>query len=306
MDSRQLEILTAVADLGSFSQAAKHLHTVQSNVSSHVGKLEDELGLVLIDRATMTLTYEGEKVVARARRIAAEFAAISDDLLSSGDDIHGTVRVGVIGSTGRWLVPRLLDASISKHPNLRLVMTEASSPILVSQLVANRIDLALVNLPVDDPLVRTRRLFDEDLLCIAPSGHPLAAYESTGLQVAELARHRLLLGPPGTQVRDDFEVAAEREGVTISPLAELDGMRLIALLATSGYAPALLPASAVPTILTGDYVRISVEGLPRRAAGLAVRRRGLESTPVKRFRELLLDVMRTEGANQPGVYLRLT
>ncbi len=305
MDSRQLEILTAVADLGSFSLAAKHLRTVQSNVSSHVAKLEDELGTILIDRATMTLTHEGEKVVSRARRIAAEFSAIGDDLASKGDDIHGAVRIGMIGSTGRWLVPRLLDASLSKHPNLRLVMTEASSPILVDQLVANRIDLALVNLPIDDPAVRTRKLFEEDLLCIAPSSHPLAAFAADGIHVTELAQHRILVGPPGTQVRDDLDIAAQREGVEISPLAELDGMRLIALLATSGYAPALLPASAVPTILTGDYVRITVDGLPRRAAGLAVRRRGLESTPARKFRELLVDVLRTEAANQPGVYLRL-
>ncbi|HET7721324.1 MAG TPA: LysR family transcriptional regulator, partial [Acidimicrobiales bacterium] len=72
MDLRQLAALVAVAETGTFSAAAEALHTVQSNVSTHVARLERELGVTLVDRAAGRLTEEGELVVARARRIQGE------------------------------------------------------------------------------------------------------------------------------------------------------------------------------------------------------------------------------------------
>ena len=76
MDLRQLNALVAVAEHGSFSGAARALHTVQSNISTHVARLERELGVTLIDRATTTLTEEGEVVVRRATRVQHELEAL--------------------------------------------------------------------------------------------------------------------------------------------------------------------------------------------------------------------------------------
>ncbi|MEN3273610.1 MAG: hypothetical protein V7636_2371, partial [Actinomycetota bacterium] len=72
MDLRQLAALVAVAETGTFSAAADVLHTVQSNVSTHIARLERELGVTLVDRAAGRLTEEGVAVVARARRVQAE------------------------------------------------------------------------------------------------------------------------------------------------------------------------------------------------------------------------------------------
>src|SRR5690606_24195557 len=110
VDLRQLNALLAVADHGSFSAAAKAMHTVQSNVSTHVARLEKEVGATLIDRASGLLTEEGEIVAARARRIQAELEAMASDLASLDDAIAGSVRVGVIGTTARWLVPPLMES----------------------------------------------------------------------------------------------------------------------------------------------------------------------------------------------------
>ena len=82
MDLRQLNHLIAVAEHQSFSAAARALHTVQSNVSTHVAKLEKELGAALIDRHTMQPTAEGRAVLERARRIRTELQAINDDIVS--------------------------------------------------------------------------------------------------------------------------------------------------------------------------------------------------------------------------------
>src|SRR3954467_10541432 len=101
MDLRQLAAVTAVADHRSFSAAARALHTVQSNVSTHIAHLERELGATLVDRGTGRLTEAGELVVGRARRVHAELDALAADVESSLGQISGQVRLGVIGTTGR-------------------------------------------------------------------------------------------------------------------------------------------------------------------------------------------------------------
>ena len=91
MDLRQIQALIAIADHGSFSAAAASLHTVQSNVSSHVARLEKELGVQLVDRHRGQLTEEGQAVVERARRIAGEIEAMVADVAALGNEIEGSV-----------------------------------------------------------------------------------------------------------------------------------------------------------------------------------------------------------------------
>src|SRR5258705_13840954 len=110
MDLRQLAALVAVGETGTFSAAADRLHTVQSNVSTHVARLERELGVTLVDRAGGRLTEEGKAVVARARRVQGELDALTPDVASMRDEVIGGVRMGGSGTTRRGLVPPLVSA----------------------------------------------------------------------------------------------------------------------------------------------------------------------------------------------------
>src|SRR3954447_8856049 len=127
MDLRQLAALVAVADTGTFSAAADALHTVQSNISTHVARLERELGATLVDRAAGRLTEEGELVVARARRIHAELDALAADVTSLRADVAGATRLGMIGTTGRWLVPAVLVAMETRHPKVKVTVLEGNT-----------------------------------------------------------------------------------------------------------------------------------------------------------------------------------
>src|SRR5690242_16181087 len=162
MDLRQLNALVAVADHGSFSAAARALHTVQSNVSTHVARLETELGTTLVDRSNGALTEAGDVVVARARHVQAELDALASDVASMNAEVTGDVRVGVIGTTARWLVPRLIDEMGAHHPKVHVIVVDATTTSLLPRLESGHLDLAVVNLPVDEPDVATQHLFDED------------------------------------------------------------------------------------------------------------------------------------------------
>ncbi|HET9602519.1 MAG TPA: LysR family transcriptional regulator [Acidimicrobiales bacterium] len=299
MDLRQLAALVAVADHGSFSAAARALYTVQSNVSAHIAHLERELGVTLVDRAKGRLTSEGDVVVARARRVQRELEDLSADARSMGDEVSGEARVGVIGTTARWLVPQLLTAVHAAHPRVQVIILEANTTSLVPQLVAGRIDLAVVNLPVDDPEIEATVLFEEELVLLATRDSPLANRDEVSF--AELARHPLVLPPHGTALRHDLEAEAHRTGVVLQPMAEIDGVRLMASLAFDGYCSTVVPTTAVPGWLKGEFSRVPIAGMAPRQVGLARRRRAMLSASARAVAEVLHTVIAAKGPRQKGV-----
>ncbi|HEY2429899.1 MAG TPA: LysR family transcriptional regulator [Acidimicrobiales bacterium] len=290
MDLRQLAALVAVADHGGFSAAADALHTVQSNVSSHVARLERELGVTLVDRHGGKLTEEGALVVARARRISGELEGAVSDLAALRHEIVGPARLGMIGTTARWLVPRVLAMVSERHPGVHLVVVDATSTSLEPRLLAGELDLAVVNLPVPGRDLTCESLFDEDLLLVVPAGHPLAG--RAGLEMAELADVELILPPPGTAFRGELDAAAVTAGVVLRPMAEVDGLRLIAGMAMEGRGPAIVPATGVSGPSDPDLWRaLPVRGLPRRRVGVAQRRRSLPAAPTTAVLEVLRQVV---------------
>jgi DNA-binding transcriptional LysR family regulator len=285
MDLKHLQALVGIADTGSFSAAALSIGTVQSNISAHVARLERELEVQLVDRASGRLTEEGEVVVARARRVTQEIEAMVADVTALREEIVGTVRLGMIGTTGRWLVPQLFDLLRVRHPHIHLNVAEGSSVQLEQQLASGQLDLAVVTFPLSGDEILAAELFDEDLMVVLPHEHPLSTKGSIALE--DLADLELLLPAPGTALRAEIDLATVPARVELTPAMELDGVRLIAALAFDGYGPAILPATAVPGNLRGQFSVLPVAGLPRRRVGVAQRRRGLPSAPVRAVVDVL-------------------
>jgi DNA-binding transcriptional LysR family regulator len=302
MELRHLQALTAISDHGTFSAAAEHLSTVQSNISAHVARLERELGAPLIDRSDGRLTEEGQVVVARARRILSELDALVSDVAACKDEVTGTVRVGMIGTTARWLVPRLMDMARKRHPKLRLVVVEGNTTGLEPQLASGQLDLAVLHMPVAARDLVTRLLFEEDLMLVLPQGHSMAN-PGHPLALEDLADMELLLPLPGTAYRDELDAVTRPLGITLLPAAEIDGLRLIASLTFEGYGPAILPATAIPSILRSQFHPVSIEGLPRRRVGIAQRSRGLPSAPTRALQELLRSVVKVADDRPDGVHV---
>jgi LysR family hydrogen peroxide-inducible transcriptional activator len=300
MDLRQLSALIAVAEGGSISAAARSLHTVQSNISSHLARLERELGVSLFDRTGGFLTEEGQAVVRRARRVQGELDALDADVAALRDEVTGTVRLGCIGTSARWLVPLVLEAVTAAHPKVHVIVVDATTNSLVPRLLADELDLAVVNLPVTHPELSTEPLFDEDRILIAPTDHPLA--ERDRIAFTDLADHPLLLEPSGTAFRDELDREAASAGIELHAKAEVDGLRLIATLAFQGFGAAITPATAAPDWLEGSWRRVPVDGLARRSVGLARRSRGLLPAPARALRETVIHVVATEGARTEGVH----
>lgn len=304
MDIRQLKSLVAIADHGSFSAAARHLDTVQSNVSAHLARLETHLGSILVDRGTGRLTDEGELVVARARRIIHEIEDIDADIHSLGGEATGDCRIGTIGTTARWLMPPLLNSVTRLHPDVRITLVEGVTSSLLPRLAAGELDAAVVHLPVTEAGFEVREMFAEELFLLAHKRHPLADRDS--ITLAELSEHPILLAPLGTGQRRILDRAAASRGVTLRAQAEIDGVRLMTSLAFDGFGAAIVPASAVPGWLKGDFVRVAVPDLPRRVVGWVQRTRPRPNRATLAVRDAAFEVVNRHGARQPGVIVDVT
>jgi LysR family hydrogen peroxide-inducible transcriptional activator len=285
LELKHLQALMGIADTGSFSAAAASIGTVQSNVSAHVARLEKELEVQLVDRASGRLTEEGEVVTERARRIMNELEAMLADVTAMRAEVVGTVHLGMIGTTGRWLVPQLFDLLRVRHPHIHLNVADGASVQLEQQLASGQLDLAVVTFPLSGDEIMAAQLFDEDLVLVLPPGHPLGAESSISLD--QLSELELLLPAPGTALRAELDSVTVPARITLRPAMELDGVRLLASLAFDGYGPAILPATAVPGHLRGRFPVLQVDGLPRRRVGVAQRRRGLPSAPVRAVIDVL-------------------
>ena len=301
MDLRQLTTLVAIADHGSFSAAARALYTVQSNVSSHIARLEKELGVVLVDRQRGGLTDDGVVVVEKARRVLHELDDITAEMASRGDEVRGDTRLGVLGTTARWLLPQLLTHLSRQHPGVHVTVHEGNTTNLIPRLVAQQLDAAIVHLPVDDPEVTVDPLFAEDLVLLVHSKHHLSTCDQVSL--GELGAEPLMLPPRGTALRRVIDRAAGSVGVELQPQVEIDGVRLLTSLAFEGYGAAIVPATSVPRWLRGDFKRVAVPELPRRVVGWVQRRRPTPGTPTRALQSVLREVVATQGAKQPGVYV---
>ena len=287
MELKHLQALLGIADTGSFSAAAATIGTVQSNVSAHIARLERELQVQLVDRSSGHLTEEGDVVVARARRVMSELTDMVADVVALRQEVVGTVRLGMIGTTGRWLVPQLFDLLRARHPHIHLNIAEGSSNQLELQLGSGRLDLAVVTLPLSGDEVIVAQLFDEDLVLVVPRDHLLA--KETSLPLSRLADMELLLPAPGTALRAEIDSAVVPARIVLRPSMELDGVRMLASLAFDGYGPAILPATAVPRHMRERFAVIATGGLHlrRRRVGVAQRRRGLPSAPARAVVDVL-------------------
>ena len=202
---------------------------MQSNISAHVARLERELDVELVDRSSGRLTAEGQVVVARARRILVELEALVTDVMAMGREVRGTVRVGMIGTTGRWLVPLLVAEMRKRFPGVQLTFADGTSTTLEPRLVSGQLDVAVITLPLPGEELSASPLFEEDLMLVVDRAHPLAVSHTDQeghvlpLPVAALGEIELLLPLPGTALRDEIDAAVHMTGVELRPSLESTG-----------------------------------------------------------------------------------
>lgn len=251
MTLRELQYLVALATHGNFRRAAEVCLVSQPTLSTQIRKLEEELGVVLIERGPrkLMLTPAGRDAVERARRILGEVDELKEAARRARSAESGTLRLGVFPTLGPYLLPHVVPLIRARFPDLELLLVEDKSDALLARLTQGQLDAAFLALPVHDSRLHSEFLFEEPFLVAVPSDDPLARRPDISLD--ELGRHNLMLLEDGHCLRDQaLEVCrlsgaretGEFRATSLETLRQMVaagvGITLLPVLATKNRAPA--------------------------------------------------------------------
>lgn len=180
-----LEQFVALARAKNFTRAAAELHLSQPALSRAIQKLEEQLGQPLFERhpREVILTDLGELLLARAKEILKLVEDTFSELAEAGR--RGRIRLGAIPTIAPYFLPKLLGGFAKKHPEISVIVQEDTTELLIQRCNHGEIDLAIVALPIIAKTLEVEPLFSEELLLVAPAGHPLATASPLTIQAVE-------------------------------------------------------------------------------------------------------------------------
>jgi len=274
MTLAELRYLVAVADLRHFGRAAAHCHVTQPTLSAQLRKLEETLGVPLVERSTrlVTLTPLGERIVTHARRILEEANQISELARWRHGTLKSVLRLGVIPTLGPYILPLFLNKLHQTFPELRLVLREDLTDNLLAALDAHALDVLLMAIGEHRGSYCSLPLFVEPFCFACPSGHRLS--NRSAVTRYDLMQERLLLLDEGHCLREQaLAVCADQFRKQEIPNDDFRATSLetICEMVAAGLGCTLLPVMAVPHLAARGK---GLEVRPLRAAK-ACRRIGL-------------------------------
>jgi LysR family nitrogen assimilation transcriptional regulator len=247
MDLRQLRYFTAIVEQGSFSKAATKLRVAQPALSQHLRHMEDELGVPLLHRGTRGVipTEAGERLLARARAILAEFAELRDSVRGQMAPPGGEVRIGLPGTVSEQFSVPLIEAARERFPAVRIRIAEAMSGFVLEWLRRGEVDLAVIYSTSDPKGLNIHHVLTEELCLFgAPSLTAVATPPGGSIGLSQAAALDLILPGPGHGLRDQIDEAAGVQ-TTIQPAIEIESYGQIKRLCERGLGYGILPRMAV-------------------------------------------------------------
>lgn len=282
MDLDDLSIFRAVVREGGITRAAEKLHRVQSNVTTRIRQLEENLGVELFIREgkRMIVSPSGLVLVDYADRLLA----LADEARTAVSDgtPRGRLRLGSMESTAAARIPSLLARFHGKFPEVHLELRTGATRTLVAEVIEGKLDCALVSGPINDKRIASCTAFDEELMIIAPSGHPPIR------SAADVQTRTLLTFEAGCAYRQRLEAWVAASGVVAERTVELSSYHAMIGCAASGMGIALVPRSLLAKLPIDDTVSLHV--LPTEIAHVAtvlIYRAGPPSPSVRALVELI-------------------
>ena len=210
MTLQQLEYALALWKTNSFVEAAKSVSVSQPALSVQIRKLEEELGLVLFDRSKKKseATEKGNVFLERAQMLMNEARQLKDLALQLGENISGTLRIGVIPTLAPYLVPLFINELNTKFTDLKIYIKEALTEEIIQELKAGTLDGGIISTPIQSGTIFTLDpLFYESFRLFVSDGHPLS--EKQTIQISEIPIEDIWLLKEGNCFRDQVNNLCE-------------------------------------------------------------------------------------------------
>jgi len=275
MNLRELEYLVAVDEERHFNKAAQRCFVSQPTLSGQLKKLEDELGVLLIERNTrqVAMTDVGTAVAQQARQVLKEVKIIKEIALSFDDPMVGELQVGIIPTIAPYLLPLIIPRLKQNFPNLTLWLHEYQTAVLLEKLKNAELDLLILALPIDSNEFSEIDLFEENFWLAVPEHGPLSRKKT--VQLEDLLAAEMLLLEEGHCLRGQALDVCFSAGAKENNNFRATSLETLRHMVAEGVGMTLLPELSVPKKqLQSDPVRYIPfsEPRPSRRVGMIFRK----------------------------------
>ena len=242
METRLLRSFLAVAELGSLTRAAERLHITQPALSRQIQQLESELGAEVFRRTGrgVELTAAGQELEVRARPLVLSLERLADDVLSSAEELRGSVRLAFPPSTGTGEAADILQTYQARHPRVALRVAFALTGSIESGLIRGDLDVGVLFGEPQNRVLRSEPLWEESLSLVGPPDAELDANRPVTLRAA--LERPMLLPAPRHGLRAIIQRYAVSIGGEVRVVTEIDSLQLLLEMLRRGAGYAILPA----------------------------------------------------------------
>ena len=274
----QLEYLLAVVNFGSFSLAAERSFVTQPSLSMQIKNLEEELGVVLLDRSKkpVILTQAGEVVAERARDVVKMFNSVYEDVL----------RLGVIPTVAPYLLPRMVQDFAGRCPDVHLEIKEMITPQIVRAMEHDEIDAAILAGGTCPEGITEDCIFDDKFYAYLSPGHRL--FERSNIRLEDLDLKEMLLLSEGHCFRDQIlDLCPSKGGAHASYYFESGSLETLMRIVDNTEFMTIIPEMAVPYVPQEHAAQVKplAKGAVSRKIAVAVRRTYVKDSIVKVLKE---------------------
>ena len=285
MDLANLNAFIAIAEAGSFSEAAERLHLTQPAVSKRIAGLEQQLDTRLFDRLgrEVSLTEAGRALLPRAYQILNVLDDTRRALTNLNGEVSGRLTLATSHHIGLHRLPALLRAFTRAHPQVALDIQFLDSEVAYEEVLHGRAELAVITLaPETREPIRAVAVWDDPLDFVAAPEHPLA--RSQVISMADVAQHPAVFPGGNTFTHHIVQRLFEAQGLTPNIAMSTNYLETIKMMVSIGLAWSVLPR----TMLDDQVARLPIPGIQlTRQLGYILHTERTLSNAARAFMDLL-------------------
>ncbi|HTE41970.1 MAG TPA: LysR substrate-binding domain-containing protein [Steroidobacteraceae bacterium] len=295
MNLRDLRYLVALADAKHFGKAAAACHVSQPTLSAQIKKLEDYLGVKLLERHSrgMTLTEVGQELVERARGVLRDADEIVNLARDFRDPLAGKLCVALIPTVGPYLLPLVAKRLRNQLPRLRLMLYEYRTEPLLARLQSGDIDVGIIAVPAGADGTIERELYREDFMVALPPQHALA--HKASVKISELSGEPLLLLEDGHCLRDQALEVCSRIDVNENQDYRATSLETLRQMVAAGWGATLLPKLATTGPFAADQgalIKPIAKPVPHRVVGAIWRKSSTRTVAIKAVCDVIAEAVK--------------
>jgi LysR family hydrogen peroxide-inducible transcriptional activator len=295
---RDLRYFVALADTKHFGKAAERSYVSQPTLSAQIKKLENYLGVQLIERQPrrVTLTETGAKILPLARRILQESDEIISLARNEHDPLSGKLKLALIPTIGPYLLPLVTRRLRKQLPQLKLMLYEYQTQALLERLRSGEIELGILALPVPLDGLEAAELYEENFTVAVPNNHGLA--KKPAIKLDDLNGETLLLLEDGHCLRDQALDVCNRVDVKENEDYRATSLETLRQMVAAGLGITLLPELATRGPFgsgQGLAVKAFAKPIPTRTIGAVWRKSSSRGAAIQAVCDVIRTTMQERG-----------